>query len=63
VRAAGADAREVGDVVAALEAAAELCPSDGLIVVAGSLFVAGEALQAVGATGDPRAEAADGGLY
>ncbi len=51
VRAAGAYAREAADVAAALEAAAARCPPDGLIVVAGSLFVAGEALQAVGATG------------
>jgi dihydrofolate synthase/folylpolyglutamate synthase len=51
VRAAGAAVQEIAEAAAALDVAAARCPQNGLIVVAGSVFVAGEALRAVGATG------------
>jgi hypothetical protein len=40
-------------VATALQRAAAQTPADGLIVVAGSLFVAGEALAVLGSPGGP----------
>jgi folylpolyglutamate synthase/dihydropteroate synthase len=47
VRAAGGSATVASDAAAALCEATDCCPPQGIVVVAGSVFLAGEALEAL----------------
>jgi dihydrofolate synthase / folylpolyglutamate synthase len=46
--AAGLDTEFIPNLASALETAARRCPEDGVVIVAGSLFLAGEALEYLG---------------